>query len=298
MKKSVLLLFTVLISTMSYAQPWMKSLRIAQDLALVENKMVLMVWEGTTKYPYPVTVNDNKGNTIFIKNLFEDEYLSPLIWKHFVPVIVSEDRYGEMYAKIKGKRPVTYIDKFNDDSIKILDVNGTILNRSLDYSEYTNITKLIETYALNTTIITPELTNYRNGKNFYSVFYLASKYLDLALYSNAKVRPEVMRLGTIYINEARAFLKDEKAEDVTKLNKRLELLELHKDLIFNKPKKVLRRLQRMEKKVINESNKPYSNFLYFTAYALLNNTEKMQDLKPSVSSINLKRAQWIVNLNR
>ena len=54
----------------------------------------------------------------------------------------------------------------------------------------------------------------------------------------------------------------------------------------------------MDKTAINESNKPYSNFLYFTAYALLNNTEKMQGLKPSVSSLNLKRAQWIVNLNQ
>ena len=76
--KFVILLFTV---NLSYSQAWMTSLDIAQKLATVQNKMVLMVWEETTKYPYPVLVKDDKGRTLFVNNLFEDEDLSPLIWE-------------------------------------------------------------------------------------------------------------------------------------------------------------------------------------------------------------------------
>ena len=88
----------------SFAQAWMTNLEIAQRLAQVQNKMVLMVWEETTRYQYPVFVKDERGRTIYIDNLFEDEQVSPLIWDYFVPVIVSEYRYADLYEKIKGKR--------------------------------------------------------------------------------------------------------------------------------------------------------------------------------------------------
>lgn len=132
MKQLLLKFFFVLFAVnMSSAQAWMTNLEIAQRLAMVQNKMLLMVWEETTSYQYPVLVRDEKGRTIFINNLFEDEYISPLIWEHFVPVIVSEHKYAELYGKIKGRRSQRYIDKFNDDSIKIMDVNGNIINTEI-----------------------------------------------------------------------------------------------------------------------------------------------------------------------
>ena len=73
--KTIFLLFIV---NFSFSQEWMTSLDIAQKLALVQNKMVLMVWEESTKYPYPVLVNNDKGRTILIENLFEDENLNKL----------------------------------------------------------------------------------------------------------------------------------------------------------------------------------------------------------------------------
>jgi hypothetical protein len=83
---------------------------VAQDLAMVQNKMVLMVWEETTTYPYPVLVEDEKGRKVLVRNLFTDEYISPIIWDYFVPVIVSEDKYEDLYLQIKGKRNQNYID--------------------------------------------------------------------------------------------------------------------------------------------------------------------------------------------
>ena len=126
----VIILFVFGSIPVSNAQAWMTSLDVAQNLASVQNKMVLMVWEKTTNYPYPVLINDDNGRTLYVQNLFEDEAISPLIWKYFVPVIVNEDQYADLYLKIKDKRTQRYIDKFNDDSIKIMDVNGNILNLS------------------------------------------------------------------------------------------------------------------------------------------------------------------------
>ena len=125
--KTIFLLFIV---NFSFSQEWMTSLDIAQKLALVQNKMVLMVWEESTKYPYPVLVNNDKGRTILIENLFEDENISPLIWEYFVPVIVSENEYEDLYYAVKGKRNQRYMDKLNDESIKIMDINVNIIKAS------------------------------------------------------------------------------------------------------------------------------------------------------------------------
>lgn len=292
--KTVLILFTV---QLSYSQAWMTSLDIAQKLAIVQNKMVLMVWEETTKYQYPVFVNDDKGRTIFIQNLFEDENLSPLIWKHFIPVIVSEDQYGDLYLAIKGKRKQSYIDKFNDDSIKIIDVNGNILNASDFSNNYENITELIKKYALNTEFITQELIGYQNEKDFYSTYYLASKYLDFALYTQTKIRSEIIKLSNIYLDEAMGFAEVYSGEDKQVLIQRTELLKIQEYLILERPKKVLRALKKMDAESIDNSNQPLISFLYYTAYMILEDEKKAGQWKSKVSSVNLKKAQLIINLN-
>ena len=161
------IVFLLFFGNVTLAQQWMTNLEIAQDLALIQNKMVLMVWEETTHYQYPVLVKDDSGRTLLIENLFEDETVSPLIWENFVPVIVNENRYADLYEKIKGKRKQSYIDKFNDDSIKIMDVNGNILNVDGYTESYTNITEIISEYAVNTEFLASELADYRKEKTFY-----------------------------------------------------------------------------------------------------------------------------------
>ena len=178
-------------TNLCFSQKWMTNLEIAQKLALAQNKMVLMVWEETTKYPYPVLVNIGQGRTVIIEDLFLDENISPLIWKHFVPVIVSENKYEDLYKAAKGKRNQAYIDRLNDDGIKIMDVNGYILNVYPMPLDYENISTLIIQYAINTDYISKELRNYSESKSFYSAYYLASKYLDLSLYVNEKTRRDI-----------------------------------------------------------------------------------------------------------
>lgn len=290
----LLILFSV---TLGFAQAWMTNLEIAQRLALVQNKMVLMVWEESTTYQYPVLVKDNKGRTIYINNLFEDEYVSPLIWEYFVPVIVSEFKYAELYEKIKGKRSQKYIDKFNDDSIKIMDVNGNILNAEYAIQDFQNITNIINKYAFNTTFLNRELSNYKQEKNFYSAYYLASKYMDLALYSNKKITRNILDLSNIYLNEALVLVNKEDQLERAALKQRCELMKFQEFLILKRPKKVIRELKKLRNPTISKSNEPYVAFLYYTAYMSMEKPKEAEQWKSKISSVNLKKAQKLINLN-
>lgn len=291
------LLFIFFTVNMASGQEWMTNLDIAHRLASVQNKMVLMVWEETTKYPYPVLVNNDNGKTIFIKNLFEDENLSPLIWDYFIPVIVNEDKYADLYLKIKGKRKQSYIDKFNDNSIKILDVNGNILNKLSDPENFENITTIITKYALNTEFIAAELKGYANEKDFFSAYFLATKYIDFSMYMTKDVRLEVIDLATIYMDEASAFIKLNPTEDQLKLTQRVALLKIQQILIKKRPKKVLRELKRMDAKNAEISNQPFAAFLYYTAYKILKDETNAELWESKISSVNLKKAELIINLN-
>jgi len=292
--KTIFLLFIV---NFSFSQAWMTSLDIAQKLALVQNKMVLMVWEESTKYPYPVLVEDDEGRTIFIENLFEDENISPLIWEYFVPVIVSENEYEDLYYAVKGKRNQRYMDKLNDESIKIMDINGNIINLSIPLAEYLNITKLIKKYALDTRFMSVELKNYSDDKNFYSTYYLASKYLDFSLYVSKDIRKEIINLVDIYLDEAQNVNRSSDSEDKLVLEERCELLRIQEILLLKQPKKGLRKLKKMNAENIENNNQPMISFLYYTAFKILGDEKSAALWESKVSSVNLKKARMIINLN-
>ncbi|MDP5081582.1 MAG: hypothetical protein NWP87_02920 [Winogradskyella sp.] len=295
----IALVFILFVNNISTSQEWMTDLNIAQKLAFVQNKMVLMVWEASTKYPYPVLVNDSRNRSVLIDNLFVDEDLSPLIWKYFVPVIVNENQYEDLFKKIKGKRKTAYIDKFNDDSIKIMDVNGNILNMNIYdiNSNYEDITILIRRYYIDTSMISQELVNYKAEKSFYSAYYLASRYLDLSLYSIERVRPEIVGLSNIYFNEALEFLKTFSKEEKLVLEQRCSLLKIQESLIFKQPKKVIRALKKIKTESIESANQSFVAFLYYASYMSLKDFDKAEVWKSNISLIDLRKAQMLINLN-
>lgn len=292
--KALFILFAVNISS---AQPWMTDLDTAQSLASVQNKMVLMVWEESTKYAYHVFVNDDSGNTILIENMFDDETISPLIWEYFIPVIVSELQYADLYAEIKDKRSQKYIDKFNDDSIKILDVNGNIINVSYYTENFQNISTLILDYALNTDFVSNELNGYKKNKDFYSAYYLASKYLDFSMYLEENVRQDIINLSNIYLEEAAELVAANPTEDQLALTQRVELLRIQENLIIERPRKVLRQLRRMDAEDVEVNNQALVAFLYYTSYKILDDDTKAEEWKSKLSSVNLKKSQKLINLN-
>jgi hypothetical protein len=296
-RKLIPFLFLLFGVNLSFSQDWMTSLPIAQKLALVQNKMVLMVWEEATFQDYPVFIETSRGHLVFIKDLFFEDSINSFIWENFVPVIVGEYEYPDLYLAAKENRSQQYIDKLNDDSLKVMDINGNIVNLSLGGYDYINLTKLIENYAVNTTFITPELRNYAHEKTFYTAYFLASKYLDFALYLNKKVRSEFMALSTIYLMEAETLLSQEPFEEQESLKERLSLFKIQENLIEDKPRKVLRQLRRIEKSELKPANRPLAAFLYYTAYMLLEDDDNSNLWKTEVSSVNLKKAQAIINSN-
>ncbi|RIA10412.1 hypothetical protein OE09_2276 [Flavobacteriaceae bacterium MAR_2010_72] len=296
MKKFQLICLLVLTVNFCQSQEWMTSLDAAQRLAYVQDKLVFMLWEEATLDPYHVSVEYEKGVDAIV-NLFENEKLNELIWKYFVPVKVSESEYSEWYNQIKDKRYQNYIDKFNDDTIKIMDINGNIINTSLFYGDYLDIAKFISNYALNTSVLKGELNGYRKVKNFYSAFRLASKYMDVAVLVNRAIKHEIVDLSTIYLEEAEHYLIEGETDNFKTLKQKVDLLKLKQDLILNNPKKVLRKLKRLDDSEIEEENESLIEFLYFTSYLLLKDEINAREWRSKLSLVNLTKANLIFKNN-
>ncbi|MGF1556889.1 hypothetical protein [Paucihalobacter sp.] len=280
-----------------HAQDWMSNLKVAQKLAAVQNKMVLMVWEEETFYDYPVVVVTSNNQSIIVGNLFSEPELNKAIWEHFVPVVVSEYVYDDLYESIKNKRSDIYLDKLSDASLKVMDINGNIVNVNMGYENDFNLSRIIEDYAFNTEFLAHELKNYAESKTFYTSYFLASKYLDFSLYSKPRVQSNLINLAKIYMNDATQLLAAEPDDKQPELSQRLELLELEADLIEGKAGRVLRKLKKMDKGLVNESIKAYQAFLYFTAHKMRNDHEKAEVWRPLVSLVNIKKVHNIVKNN-
>lgn len=296
--KRLILSVVILCSSLGIlqAQDWMNNLDFAKRLALTQNKMLFVMWESSTMYPLPVTIADSKGEMFLVENLFDSEELNRLLWEQFVPVSLNEGYYEAMYDAIEDRRSQDYLDKFNDDSIKIMDANGTILNVTEQNEGYLNLTEFITKYALDTSFLSLEQHNYADTENFYNAFYLSSKYLDYTMFANEALRPELIELSMIYLNEARAKIKDEDQQEQAIMQQRCDLLELESLLLRDKPRKVLRKLKRLDNDEIAAVNTEFVAFLYYTAFRLRKDTDSSKAWMGKVSSVNLKKSDLIVGV--
>ncbi len=299
MKKTVIFLMLILSAiNFSQAQEWMTSLEIGKRLALVQNKMIFAVWEDVTLDAYPVLVNNNQGNPILV-NLFENERLNEIIWEYFVPVIISESNYQDLYNDIKDKRKESYRLKFNDDSIKIMDPNGNILNANASNDNYKllNISSFIAKYSIDTSFLQQDLISYSTENNFTTAFYLASKYIDFASLNDMQIRSEIIGLSNIYLNEARHHLESGDSDSNLVSSQAMNLIRIKQQLVLNRPKKVLRQLKKLNKPEIHRVNEALYNFLHYTSFELLKDEKNAALWRNKVSLVDLKKAKLIVNNN-
>ena len=282
----ILLLFIYFQSSDSQIREWMSPLKFAQIKARSENKLILMAWKRSLEIPFPAIVKDENGKDIYIKNLFESPIINEFLWKSFILVEVDDDFYGELMEEIKGKRSQSYVDTFEDDSLKIMDANGNIIGTSGAFTEVLNLSKFVIKYNLNTSFLKQELINYDTNKEFYSAFYLASKYVDYSILVNDNVRDEILRLSDVYFAEAEQFLAEDKNLDNKKaLYQRIKLIRLKQDLIKNKSGKVIRQINKID---LLEVNEPLKVFLLYTAYRLKNDVENFSVLENKLSLFNRK----------
>ncbi|MFB9054878.1 hypothetical protein ACFFVB_17475 [Formosa undariae] len=285
--------FCFFIST-SFAQEWLTSLDVGERLALVQNKLLVVVWENSYYDGASAYVNTSDGKRVFIEEMYESPEIDSLLWAHFVPVVLSENEYPRLYDEIKKTRSMGYIDKFHDESLKVMDSNGNIINTTQDM-QLLNLSEFILKYSMDTSFLNSKMLNYKSEKNFYSAFYLASSYMDFAFFANNDVRPELVDLSAIYLDEASEFLKDDKSDNKPMLEQRVDLLEIQKELLLQDPKKVLRKLKRIKVSEVAKQNLNLRAFLYYSAYKMLQDEENASVWQSEVSLLDLKKINNIVS---
>jgi hypothetical protein len=295
--KKLVLLFIITLTSLSFcnAQEWFKSIDVAKRLALVQDKMLFVVWEESLDFAYPISYISNSGDLVFL-DMSKDTSLDGIIWEHFIPVLLPESEYDKLVLEAEG-RGARYLAKLNDDSIKIMDANKNILNVK-PYSGYEqNLSELIKNYSIKTTFISQDLINYSQQENFTTSFNLASKYIDLALFVEKDIREEIIELANVYFGESKKHLLKNDVENNEAYSQRVDLMIIKEDLILNNPKKVRRLLKRMDVEEIVEVNKALFYFLNYTAYKLLNDEKEAALFQTKISEIDFKRAELIYNIN-
>lgn len=292
------MVFMLMSGHICQSQDWITSLDAAKRLALVQNKMILMVWEDATLDPFPVIIEDENGKSARINDLFDAPFLSKMIWEYFIPVSVGESMYDQLNVAIRDERTYEYMSKFNDDSIKIMDANGNILNVKPNYDAVLNLTELIRTYYLNTSALQSDLGNYKKERSYATALHLGMKYIDFAIYCHPEVRNEVLKLSDIYLKEAEQLLEIGDLDNTSVLKQKLNFIILKQQLILDKPKRVIRQLNRIESSEVDETNEPLLAFLYLTSYRLLKDETSAKVWRPKVSLVNLEKSQQIININK
>ena len=293
------LLFTLLLSvatiTSAMAQEWLTSLTLAKKLALSKNKMLLVIWEDSANYSYPIILEDTDGTKV-VTELFESDAVKTLVWKYFVPVIINESMYQQLFDKIDGKRNMSYINRFNDDNVKVMDPNGNILDlRTADEFMTQDLTVIIKKYALDTSFLEAELNSYFENKNYATTFRLANKYLDFAIYAEDFVKEEIIMLSDIYMLEAENLLQNSDYATKEALLQKHELLKIKEALILGKDNKARRMLKKYTKEDIDKINVALFAFLNYATYRSLDNIEEALPWKAQVLQSDLNKVKFIVN---
>lgn len=298
MKRCILfIMLTLAVSNFCISQEWMTSLDAAKRIALVQDKMLFMIWEDAALIPYPVIMNDKNGKEILFDDLFAHEDINQILWTYFVPIKVNESQYAQLYDQIKDSRKRSYMAQFDDDNIKIMDANFNIVNTSQSPEAYFNLSEFITTYALSTSLLNAELKSYSEHKDFSTAYRLASKYMDYAIFVNDKVRGDIINLAELYLDEADTYFLNNDLENKLNFDQKSNMLRLSKYLLQNRPRKVLRELKKIERSEVDETNQTLLAFLYYTAYQLQKDRQNAELWRSKVSAVNLKKAELIRKLH-
>ena len=296
MKNIILSTFILLLPLKSLeSQEWFTNFDIAKRLALVQDKMLFVVWEESLFQRYPLTYNTAEGDMI-ITDLSQDNSFDELIWEYFVPVLLPESAYEEM-RQTSVERSAIYLAKLNDDSIKIMDVNRNIFNINFPFYYEQDLSKLIKTYSLRTTLIKQDLTNYSKQQNFTTSFNLAAKYLDLAMFVESDAREEIVALANIYFDESITFLDNTKTDNHQAYLQRIELLMIKESLLLNAEKKAKRQLKKLMISKINKINIQLYDFLKYTTFMCLGDNDSAALHLSKLSNVNIKKANLIIKMN-
>lgn len=295
MKRTILLVIISLIVSVCKGQEWFTNFDIAKRLALVQNKMLFVIWEDSFDDTILFLANSDSKDISFIQ-LSKDTSLDSIIRVYFVPVKLSESKYVDFMHDARA-RGAKYKNKLADNSIKIMDFNGNILNVNDSYEKIIDLSFLIHSYALNTSYLKSELENYSKEKRFSTAYRLAVKYIDFAIFANEMIRPEIIELANIYLDESKKFLLEKNSESNENYFQSIKLLQIKELLILNQDKKAYRQIKRIDTGQIDAINEPLYGFLNYTIYKLLHDEMNADLWKNKISLLDLKKAELILKNN-
>lgn len=281
----------------SYSQEWFSSFEVAKRYATVNNKMLFVIWEDSLNDVYPIAVNNDKGKEVFL-DLSENNEIDAIIWEHFIPVLLPESEYEKFYKLAKRHDPIlSYIDKLNNESIKIMDINGHILNTRNVYKEYDNLSVIVDKYALNTSFLKQDLVNYSTQPNFTTAFNIGMQYLDYAIVMKKVIRPEVVNLANIYFKRAKQFIAADTLEKEQGYTQLLELTTIKTDLVLGKVRRANRSLKKIDETTKVDLNQSLYSFLKYVIFKSSKDEEHAALWKDKVTASDLKKAEFILKNN-
>ena len=296
MKRIVLLCMFSLMVTVCNGQEWIVSFDVAKRLASVQDKMLFVLWEGSFEYSNPVSINFGNG-AVSVVDISKDTSLDTLIQEYFILVKLSESEYDQFINEASG-RGYKYLNKLNDNSIKIMDFNGVILNMYDVAEGIVNLSLLIKKYALNTSFLKTELESYSVNQNFMTASLLGMRYIDFSIYADEQLRPELITLATVYLDESEHFLSQIEDDRKEAYLQKIELVEIKSSLILNKPKKAYRQIKRIDENQLDAINESLFAFLNYTVFKLLDDEMNADLWKSKISSLDLKMAELIIKNNK
>jgi len=278
-KKIILLSFLFIVSfSLKATTKWTYSLEDAQKMALASNKLILVdfwaVWCG------PCKRMDNESWSKEDIGLLADNY---------IPVRVDIDHYAEIARKydVKG---IPYIF--------ILDGNGEIIYQQMSYMGRSQLSKVLEKFALNTSFMQRDLINYYKKINSTTSYRLAQAYQNYAIYLNENVSSYFSAMASKYFIKTKRYLKSENKNNPV-LNQKIALYEIQNVLIRDNYKKCFKILKKKFKEdKIESTNKKLYYFLNYVASKGLEEKESelwLSKLKTTNNyQVYLKRAAIIL----
>jgi hypothetical protein len=139
------------------------------------------------------------------------------------------------------------------------------------------------------------LTSYRKQQNFETTLNLASKYIELAIFTIEPARQDIITASDIYLAEAQDYFLNDVMENKLAMIEKIKLLKIKQELILNRPGKVLRMLKRMDVTNADNINEELVAFLYLTAHRVLKDEGNAAKWRSKLSLINLKMSNQIIS---
>ncbi|WP_250433992.1 thioredoxin family protein [Hanstruepera flava] len=273
--KQVIFILALMVSFGSVrADNWLTSFEEAQKLALGTNKLILVDFWAT--WCGPCKRMDSESWS-------KDEV--HLLMDNYVPVKIDIDKNRALAQKY-GVNGIPFIF--------IMDGNGKVVYKEMSYKRKSEVIRLLEKYALNTSYLSKDLINYYKNTSFTTAFRLGVKYQDYSLHLGDSIQKDILTLSTSYLEDAEAYLKESKMKNKKAFKQKITLFKIQETLILNKPDKALKQLGKIKEESLEQINVELYSFLYYVAYLKLGDDSNISKWRNQISEADIRKADLFI----